>query len=275
MRGFNRVLAASAVISLIGLVTAGAPAQSLSGPSERWSGKSAISHLGSRLPAVAARNGMSASHLIREFKSDKALNVDGNDRLLFVDPPVPNAAALPSGSSTLDPTYPDADTFLLHSLPGATRVIYLDFNGHTLSGTAWNASTGGDCYADPYSSDADGTTFTSAELANVQSIWRRVSEDYAPFNVDVTTQDPGAAALSRDSTSDVNYGARALITKSTSNCPNGTTLYASVCSSNCGGIAYVGVYGLTGASHDYYQPALIFQNGVTDNPKYVAEAVAH
>lgn len=275
MRGFNRALAATAVVSLLGLVAAAAPAESLSGPAQRWSGESAISHLGSRLSIVAARSGMTEAKLRGEFAHDKSLHVDGNDRLLFVDAAVPQSAALPTKSSTLDPTYPDANTFLLHSLPGATRLIYLDFNGHTLSGTSWNASTGGDCYADPYSSDADGTTFTSGELANIQSVWRRVSEDYAPFNVDVTTEEPLPANLSRDSTADVNYGARAVITKSTSNCPNGSTLYASVCATGCGGIAYVGVYGSTGTSHDFYQPALIFQNGVTDNPKYVGEATSH
>ena len=277
MSRFNRALAATAVVSLLGLVAAAAPApaQSLASPGERWSGKSAISHLGSRLAAVAARSGMSEAKLRGEFSKDKALRVDANDRLLYMDPPVPQSAALPTKSSTLDPTFPDANTFLLHSLPGATRLIYLDFNGHTLSGTAWNASTGGDCYADPYSVDADGATFTATELANIQSVWRRVSEDYAPFNVDVTTEEPIATNLSRDTTADVNYGTRAVITNSKSACANGSTLYASVCATGCGGIAYVGVYGLTGVSRDTYQPALIFQNGVTDNPKYVAEATAH
>ncbi|MEN9593552.1 MAG: hypothetical protein RLY23_35 [Actinomycetota bacterium] len=275
MSRFNRALAATAVVSLLGLVAAATPAESIPGPAQRWSGKSAISHLGSRLPAIAARNGVTEEKLRSGFIKDKSLRVDGDDRLLYVDAAVPQSALLPAQSSTLDPLYPDADTFLLHSLPGATRSIYLDFNGHTLSGTAWNASTGGDCYADPYSSDADGTTFTSAERSNIQSVWRRVAEDYAPFNVDVTTEEPTAANLSRDTTTDVNYGARAVITKSSTNCANGTTLYQSACSSNCGGIAYVGVYGLTGTNHDYYQPALIFQNGVTDNPKYVAEATSH
>ena len=31
----------------------------------------------------------------------------------------------------------------------------------------------------------------------MQSIWQRVAEDYAPFDVDVTTEDPGAADLAR------------------------------------------------------------------------------
>ena len=274
MRGLNRAIAVAGVISLIGLVAGVAPAQGSDESSRRWSGDAAISHLGSRLASVAASSGATERDLRDKFKNDKALHVDANDRLLYIDPPVPRGA-LAARSSTLDPTFSDANAFLLHSLPGATRVIYLDFNGHMISGTAWNTSTGGDCYAEPFSSDADSTAFTAAELGIVQSVWRRVAADYAAFDVDVTTEDPGVAGLGRDTISDVNYGARALITKSTSNCLNGKTLYQSICPSGCGGIAYVGVYGLTGTTHDYYQPALIFQNGVTDNPKYVAEAASH
>jgi methionine-rich copper-binding protein CopC len=33
--------------------------------------------------------------------------------------------------------------------------------------------------------------FPPAEIASIEEIWRRVAEDYAPFNVDVTTTDPG------------------------------------------------------------------------------------
>ena len=29
----------------------------------------------------------------------------------------------------------------------------------------------------------------------MQSVWQRVAEDFAPFDVDVTTQDPGVAAI--------------------------------------------------------------------------------
>ena len=37
--------------------------------------------------------------------------------------------------------YPYAQTFALHSRPGSSRVIYLDFNGETITGTAWNNSS--------------------------------------------------------------------------------------------------------------------------------------
>lgn len=38
-------------------------------------------------------------------------------------------------------------------------------------------------------------SFSASELSDILAIWRAVSEDYAPFNVDVTTEDPGEAYL--------------------------------------------------------------------------------
>src|SRR5205823_10047169 len=39
--------------------------------------------------------------------------------------------------------------------------------------------------------DLDATTFTTTELNDIREIWGRVAEKYSPFNLDVTTQDPG------------------------------------------------------------------------------------
>ena len=50
-----------------------------------------------------------------------------------------------------------ADTFYLHSRPGAKRIVYLDFNGHLLSGTAWNQgyNAGNDIVAPPFDTDGN------------------------------------------------------------------------------------------------------------------------
>lgn len=47
----------------------------------------------------------------------------------------------------MQPSTPDAainvtDAFRLHSRPKATRKILLDFDGHTVTGSAWNAAMG-------------------------------------------------------------------------------------------------------------------------------------
>ncbi|MGL5035684.1 MAG: hypothetical protein ACRC6M_18010, partial [Microcystaceae cyanobacterium] len=83
-----------------------------------------------------------------------------------------------------------SNTFLLHSNPSATKTIYLDFNGHILpAGSAWaNGYNGGNAINAPaWSLDADTTTFSDAERSIIQGIWQRVAEDFAPFDVNVTT----------------------------------------------------------------------------------------
>ena len=43
-----------------------------------------------------------------------------------------------------------------------------------------------------YDIDGDPTTFNTTELANIQQTWARVAEKFSPFNIDVTTADPGS-----------------------------------------------------------------------------------
>jgi hypothetical protein len=243
-------------------------------PPDWAGGQAAVSRLGDRLPAVAARNSLSANQLRSNLLTDPTLLVDAQDQMLYVEPAAGQTEAADAApiaeAAAIDP----ATALTLHSKPASARVVYLDFDGQTLANTAWNTKTGGACYADPYDSDGVPSAFSQTELSAIAGVWARVAEDYAPFDVDVTTADPGAAAITRSSQSDSRYGTRVLVTRSVSVCPNGATLYASVCSGGCGGIAYVGVFDQTG-NHAYYQPALVFQNGVGSGAKTVAEAVAH
>lgn len=77
---------------------------------------------------------------------------------------------------------------LLSSNPAARAKIYLDFDGD--AARAWGS------YSVPATPayDADGNTgsFSDAELGHIHEIWARVAEKYSPFNVDVTTVNPGA-----------------------------------------------------------------------------------
>ncbi|BCX46429.1 PKD repeat-containing protein [Haloferula helveola] len=66
----------------------------------------------------------------------------------------------------------------MNSLPGANGVIYLDFDGENVTGTFWNSYSG----IDPIVAPESGLT-----LSDIDLIWERVSEDYRPFNVNVTT----------------------------------------------------------------------------------------
>jgi hypothetical protein len=115
------------------------------------------------------------------------------------------AAALKAGTAPL--LAPLADTFKLHSNPGATKVIYLDFNGHD------GMEPGADYY-EPFNIEGSGTTFSNAELTVIQQAWQSASEDFLPFDVDVTTEDPGVEALRKTGGGDTHWGIRAVVSRS-------------------------------------------------------------
>ncbi|GGO84101.1 hypothetical protein GCM10011584_00860 [Nocardioides phosphati] len=212
---------------------------------------------------AAAANRVSAAGLRRQA-DDRALWLDPCGLRFYVEEKAPTAAQASLASSTA--VRPLSETFLLESRPGSNRTIYLDFTGDTVNGTAWNQSYGADIVAQPYSIDTTvDTNFSDAELTEIQRTWQTVAEDYAPFDVNVTTKDPGAAAIDRTDSTDQVFGTRALIT-------NGGTVYDKC---GCGGVAYVNVFTSSGSNHGYYQPAWVFSNGTGKNGKSVGEATAH
>ncbi len=75
----------------------------------------------------------------------------------------------------------------LHSNPSSTAKIHLDFDGHLDTYGGYNSGNAIDFT--PYSSNADFLTFTQDEIDWIQEIWSKVAEDFAPFNVDVTTEE--------------------------------------------------------------------------------------
>ena len=239
-------------------------------------GAAAIKGMGDRIDEVAAVNHMTTAELRELLKSDATAWVGAAGRIYYVEP-APDASDLSTPQPEAVPPFPLSQTFLLHSKAGSNRTIYLDFNGHTVSDTSWNAPTsqGGSNLpngAHPaWDPAADGAAFSDSERELVQDVWRRVAEDYAPFDVDVTTQDPGVAALERTNEADQVYGNRTLITPS-------TQAHQFLCNSGCGGIAYIDVFDFWWSDPiyaDYYQPAWVFTQGFSDNSKWLAEAVSH
>ncbi|MDL2335535.1 MAG: putative Ig domain-containing protein, partial [Chloroflexota bacterium] len=226
-------------------------------------GKAAVDELGDNIANVAAKNKRGADDLRRQLKEDSTLWVDPCGQLFYsetdglpVDPP--------QAAATL--VYPASQTFLLHSRPGASRVLYIDFNGELVTGTAWNTyyNGGADLVAPAFDIDSAPSTFSDSELAIIQSTWLRVAEDYAPFDVDITTADPGLAAIDRSTSTDSNFGTRVVVT-------NDSVIY-NQCA--CAGMSYVGVFDMSG-SHQYYQPAFAFQRGTGANAKVIGEVVSH
>jgi hypothetical protein len=213
----------------------------------------------------AAQRNQRGEAAFKDLAKDEKLWLDTCGRAFYVEERVAASAAVAS-TSPPNASVPLADTFTLESKPGSNRTIYLDFTGDTVTGTAWNNTYGASIAAEPYSIDSTAdTNFSDAELTEIQRAWQVVAEDYAPFDVNVTTKDLGTAAIDLTSSSDSVYGTRAVIT-------NGGVVYNEC---GCGGVAYVNVFNSSGSTHMYYQPAWVFSNGTTKDGKYIGEATSH
>ena len=165
-------------------------------------------------------------------------------------------AKSPDGLTTETLT-PDVSTLkTLQSRPGAPYVIYIDYWGGTLSGTAWNNNfnSGNDIVYTPYSYDSDSSTFSAADRYRMWLGWREVAEDYAPFNVNVTTDvavfnaTPNNRKV-RNIATDTNY------------------FYPGA-----GGVAYVGVFG---RSDTYYQVSWSWNDSATSLGMTISHEVGH
>ncbi len=79
----------------------------------------------------------------------------------------------------------------LDSKPDAPATIYLDFNGNVESDWFHFEGSGEQHFANvstpTFDTDGNPATFGAAEQATITEIWSRVAEDYAPFNVNVST----------------------------------------------------------------------------------------
>ncbi len=227
-------------------------------------GAAIISALGTRLPEVARFYGMTEPELGALCLRDRDLRVDRSGRLLYACQGVTAQAptAQNAGTNALL-NYPLTETFRLHSKPGMSRVIYLDFNGHTTSSTPWNTNfTGGAPFTTPvYNTDGNAASFSDGEQANIQEIWKRVSEDYAAWDVDVTTEEPPLESLKKSTSTDTAYGIRMVI---------GGSSYQWL-GAGAGGVAYLNSFGWSSDT-----PAFVFPDQLGNGyPKYVAEAISH
>ncbi|MBK1662679.1 hypothetical protein CKO45_31385, partial [Paracraurococcus ruber] len=148
------------------------------------------------------------------------------------------------------------DTFKLHSQASSPYKIFLDFGGHTTTGTAWNSFWNTPSfYSKAFSTDA-AESFNATELLRIQQIWQRVAEYFAPFNIDVTTEDPGTEALRYSGATDTSYGIRVIVTDEDGK--------------NYGGLGYVGSY-----TWSTDTGVFVYANRLGDGAKAIADAAAH
>jgi hypothetical protein len=200
------------------------------------------------------------------FDDDNAW-VDRSGEVYFVDER-PEFGAMPSPSDVLTEIVSGVElpldlAFSLESRPSSLRTIYLNFVGGTVTNTSWNVTySSPEIVAAPFDLDGDASRFTDDERAMIINVWQRVSEDFAAFDVNVTTENPGVGSITRSNISDEEFGTTVMITSSADGIKNRC---------RCGGVAYLDVFDRA-TSHSYFQPAWAFYSG---NPKAIAESVSH
>ncbi|MEL6897379.1 MAG: Ig-like domain-containing protein, partial [Planctomycetota bacterium] len=164
------------------------------------------------------------------------------------------------------PTVPvEGNVPQLNSKPGADQTLFLDFDGHIVRDTLWNRRNNNlPIHAAPYSTDGDTTTYTASELNRIEEIFRRVAEDFAPFDVNVSTVDPGLAAFTAGG-----VAVRTIISTDVDDASMGGT--GNRWYSGAGGVAYLGSFNWRNDT-----PTWVFENNLGNgNEKSVAEATSH
>ena len=161
------------------------------------------------LADVAAGVDWTAGELADTLLTDDSLFVTDDGDVGYAD-----EAPGPGEFTTVEPppAHADASSVLtLHSQPAASLTIFLDFDGHVTKNTGWNAGRADEIVSTPFDRDGNPGSLSPAEIAEIEAVWRIVAEDFAPFNVDVTTEDPGTAALKFSGGGDAEYGTRIVI----------------------------------------------------------------
>ena len=129
----------------------------------------------------------------------------------------------------------------LNSLPGTSATIFLDFDGHYVYSGVWNGGLPFNCAA---------STLTDLQITE---IFNRTSEDYRPFDVNITTDSTVYLAAP------LNKRVRIIITPTSSWYPG------------VGGIAYIGSF-----TWGDDTPGFVFSDKLGPNsPKMIAEACSH
>jgi len=128
----------------------------------------------------------------------------------------------------------------LSSYPSASSVIFLDFDGHYVSGSTWNGGV-------PFNCASSGLTNTQ-----ISEVFDRVAEDYRPFNINITTDSTKFDAAP------LNKRMRVIITTTYS-------WYGAV-----GGVAMLNSF-----STPDDNPCFVFTPNLSYGTKSVAEAASH
>ena len=150
----------------------------------------------------------------------------------------PQAMSAPSGPLAIPP--------VLSSRPTSIAVLYLDFDGETVTDPDWNSGLTIVAAASP---------LTAEEITEV---WQRVKEDYWPFNIDVTTD------VNRYNSAPVRKRTRCIITPT------------SAWFGSAGGVAFRTSFARAGTlSFSSTIPCWVFNSGVVSAAESISHELGH
>ncbi|MCP9867560.1 hypothetical protein KBZ33_14900 [Cyanobium sp. Cruz-8D1] len=214
--------------------------------------------LSDSLPGAATAAGSASMATSCGCRACSVLAVSNGDGAAAWDITNDQAPLVMNGLVTLGTGVNLSSVFQLHSNPTATKTIFLDFDGYAIDKTPWEK--GGSLSLKSFYS-----TFDSTALTEIQRIWQRVAEDYAPFNVNVTTQDPGTESLRKLGTGDDRWGIRVAFTSNLNLLTGNPIIYAGG-----GGTAYYGSF-----NWQTDDVALVFNRGEYSAAETASHEVGH
>jgi len=154
-----------------------------------------------RMSIAAGKIGWSLAKAKEVAAKDRDLHVSADNRLFYACKFVAPVGSLPGAASAIQ-TGPDTTTYTgtpptvtatsalqLHSRPGASRVLYLDFNGH--STLSWGTPA---IVSPAFQLSGTASPTDQLNLNAIRDIWLHVAEDFAAWDIDVTTEQPPTTA---------------------------------------------------------------------------------
>lgn len=210
------------------------------------------------VPAPVLAEGSDTQATISSFAKpdmliDPTVNITSSGNLYFAEPIAPTIAPQ---RTVLQPANLVDAALTLHSRPSASLKVYLDFNGHITQNDVWNRDFNRtSILSRGFSLDASVSSFSREERSSIVTVWQHVAQDFAQFDVDVTTEEPAIADLVKTDANDTRYGVRVVIT-------------ADSFKKNAGGVAYLGSFSWASDT-----PAFCFC--ATYSPESQAAVVAH
>jgi hypothetical protein len=163
-------------------------------------GSAAVEALGGELGRRVRERGGAPEQYAALLAGDESAWISAAGQLMFVDVvhhdldadghPIPDEVATPTGPAPTPLSVLPNGLPVHHSKPGAPWTLYVDFDGESpVSINDWQIYNR---TITALTIDADTSTFNADEQAIISRTWGRVAEDWAPFNVDVTTERPAS-----------------------------------------------------------------------------------